>query len=267
MNPSLSKQQPLTSKAALEWLQSIVGQSGESDDYIEVDEAMGEILECDWSSDEEYLEFFKEISTELARSATLTHEEETACLFSTNQLCVLDLDSPYYRLWERAVRSESLLLKEEISLEEWDTCLDSGITLLPLLALLPLATAYEDGLFKALRQRAIKSLSPEQEQFMCYVVSMLSSGYFEGEIPLEIIYAPSPKVLAEIFYDWTSLAGLWLPHIVKEALASEHADSEVREQIAAHLRYVDVADEDSWREHLDFHWSDADIEEILQLCE
>lgn len=98
MNPSLTKQQPLTSKAAIEWLQSIVGQSGESDDYIEVDEAMGEILECDWSSDEEYLGFFKEISTELARSATLTHEEETACLFSTNQLCVLDLDSPYYRL-------------------------------------------------------------------------------------------------------------------------------------------------------------------------
>jgi hypothetical protein len=257
--------QTLTCAEALKWLEGTLNDPDNED--LDPDEAMRAILERDWETEEEFLEFFKQISIELARTATQSADYSTASLFGVDLPCNLGLDSPYQKLWEKALHTNSQKFKEEVSTARWNTCIDSGIDRIPASCLIPLATAYEESLFEQLRSKSIQSLTSDQEIFLGYVTSMLSSGYFESEIPEALINIPSSKVLAEIFYDWTSHSKLWVPYVIKEVLKSEYADKEVKAQISNHLKGEQVEEEEAWQEHLEYYWSSEDIEEVLSLCE
>ena len=256
--------QTLTCSEALAWLERTLNDSDNED--LDPDGAMSAILERAWKTEEELLEFFKQISIELASTATQSADYSTAALFGVDLPYNLGFDSPYQKLWEKALHTNSPTFEEEISLEEWDTCIDSGIERIPAACLIPLATAYEQPLFEDLRDNTERSLTSDQEEFLSYVVSMLSSGYFENEIPIEIINIPSSKILTEIFYDWTSRSELWIPDVIRKLLESDYAKNEVKAQISSQLKGEQVEEKEAWEEHLEYHWTSDDIEEILSLC-
>lgn len=257
--------QTLTCAQAIDWLKAELEDF--DDEGSEPDDAVSTILQKGWESDEELLGFFKEISIQLASTATQDNEDSSASLFDRDLPYNLSLDSPYYELWEKAWKTNSPLLKEKIRTEGWNSCLDTGIEWLHAIALIPIAMAYEKPLFEMLRNRAIITLSAGQEEFFLYIVAMLSSGYFEGEIPVEIINTPSSEVLIALFYSWKSHSSLWIPTVIAELLESEYANRELKDIISNHLKNVDVDDEEDWLEHLNYYWSSNDIERTLELCE
>ena len=260
-------QQPLTSKAALEWLEDTLDHSEDEDDWTDPDHALSAILECDWNSEEEFLEFFKEISIQLARSASKSSEEETAEIFGAQILSGLSLSSPYYELWEKAFATENPALKDEASVREWDSELDPSIETMKLAALIPHAMAYEPTIFEAIRNRTIVGLTYNEEEFLGYLASSLLPGYYDGLLPVEIVRIPSSRILGEIFDDWMMYQDLWKPEVIREALESEYADQSVKEKIARVLKGECESDPESWEMHREAEWTEEDLEELLQLCE
>ena len=186
----------LSCNEALEWLESTI-QNPENED-LDVDEPMRILLGKEWISEKEFFDFFKEISTQIASSASKSFNEETAEIFGIKILSGLSLYSPYYQLWEKAFATKSPGLQEEISVQDWDGELDPSIETMPLVSLIPHAMAYEPTIFEAIRNRTIIDLTYNQEEFLGYLVSSLLPGYFDGPLPVEIIHIPSTRILSEI---------------------------------------------------------------------
>ena len=161
-------------------------------------------------------------------------------------------------------RSERL--GESVSIREWDTEVDGGIEELSLITLIPLATAYELPLFEALRNNVLDSLTEPQEEFLGYVAAMLGPGYYDGEVPPEILNIPSSKILSEILEDWTQYRDLWTSECLTRLLELPYADQEAKRLIAKVLQGDDENDPDGWNEHVEYYWADGEIAEVLSLC-
>jgi len=257
--------QTLTCAEALEWLQGTLNDPDNED--LDPTEAMSTILERDWKSEEEFLEFFKEISIELAKTASRDPDHESASLYGMPLYYALGLWSPYYEIWEKAFNSDSPLLNEDIDIQDWGTYVAREVGTLKPITMIPLAMAHELPIFEALRNRAISDLTYSQEEFMGYLASSLTPGYYDGTIPIEIIHIPSSRILGEIFEDWMICQDLWTPEVIREVLESEYADQSVKEKIAKVLRGESDSDPESWDMHRESEWTDEDLEDILQLCE
>lgn len=256
----------LTCDEALEWLQKTLEDPENEDLYP--DEVMRATLEIDWKSEEEFLEFFKEISIQLARTASKNTSEETVSLFGIPLCSALSLWSPYYMIWEKAFSTKSLRLNEKINIREWTSEIPPETESLILVNLIPLAAAYEHPIFEALRNRTISDLTYFEEEFMGYLASSLSPGYYEGILPVEIIYIPSTRILSEIFDDWMMYQDLWTPQIIQEVMELDYADQSIKEKIALVLRgESNLVDPEAWEGHVEKYWSGDDIKRTLELCE
>jgi hypothetical protein len=146
--------QTLTCAEALEWLQGTLNDPDNED--LDPDEAMSAILESDWKSEEEFLEFFKEISIELAKTASESPDCDTARLFDKELISALTLWSPYYKLWEKAFETKSPALQEDIDIQEWETDISPAVETIKLINMIPLAMAFEFQIAEALRNRTIE---------------------------------------------------------------------------------------------------------------
>lgn len=256
--------QALTCAMALEWLQETLNNPENED--LDPDMAMRAILEREWKTDAEFLEFFKQISIELARTASRDPGSETASLYGRQLYYALNLFSPYYEIWEKAFKTESPLLDEDIDILEWETYVAREIETLKPIIMIPLATAYESPIYEALRNRAIEAPTPPQEEFLAWLAVSLQPGYYEGDIPIEIVNIPSSKVLAEIFEDWSMYEGIWNPDTIKLALESEYADANIKILISRVLLGESEYNQDAWQVHREEYWTDDQIEEVLSLC-
>lgn len=262
--PELNPPYPLTSESACEWLRSALTDPANED--CDMDELMDQIVSGNWISQDEILTFFKEVSIQLAQTACTDPNTETANLFGRPIYYGLSLGSPYYELWEKAFLTKSPALQEAISIEDWDTDIDSGITEINLIYLIPLATAYELPIFEQLRNHSITDLNSSREEFLGYVAAMLTPGYYDGTLPVEILSIPSSRVASEILEDWTQYRDLWQPDIIECFLESEFADSRCKQLIAKVLQGEEDADPEGWDSHRDDYWVDDQIERSLALC-
>ena len=261
--------QTLTCAEALEWLE--VALHDLDNENLDPDRAMSAILEREWKTEDELLEFFKQISIELAMTATQSNYQSTASLFGVDLPYSLGFDSAYQKLWEKALHTNSQKFKEQISFDKWqNTCIDGGVEWLLVSSLIPLATLYEKPLFEQLRRKSIKSLTPEQEIFLSDLVdSMGSGGYYDGEMmPEELVNIPSSKILVEIFCEWRPLQDLWVPDIIRKLLESDYLNNEIKGSISSRLKCEQI-DEDlleDWQSHLEEKWTSEDIEQVLTSC-
>jgi hypothetical protein len=255
---------PLTSAGACDWLRSVLADP--ANEECDMDELMDQIVSGEWISQDEILSFLKEVSIQLAQTACKDPNTETAHLFGRPIYYGLSLGSPYYQLWEKGFLTRSPALQEAVSTEDWDVDIDSGITEINLICLIPLATAYELPLFEQLRNRSVSELNEPREEFLGYVAAMLTPGYYEGTLPVEILNVPSSRVASEILEDWTQYRDLWQPDIIESFLETEFADSRSKQLIARVLQGEDDIDSDSWDEHRDEYWEDDQIERVLTLC-
>lgn len=260
--------QTLTCAGALEWLEGALHDL--DNENLDPDRAMSAILEREWKTEDELLEFFKQISIELAMTATQSNYQSTASLFGVYLPYNLGFDSPYQKLWEKAFHSNSQKFNEQISFRWQNTCIDGGIEWLLVSRMIPLATLYEKPLFEQLRRKSIKSLTPEQEIFLSDLVDSMGSGaYYDGEMmPEELVNIPSSKILVEIFCEWRPLQDLWVPDIIRKLLESDYVNNEIKGSISSRLKGEQI-DEDlleDWQSHLEEEWTSEDIEQVLTSC-
>ncbi len=261
--------QTLTCAEALEWLEGALHDL--DNDNLDPDAAMIAILEKEWKTEDELLEFFKQISIELAMTATQSNYQSTASLFGVDLPYSLGFNSVYQKLWEKAFHTNSQKFKEQISFDKWqNTCIDSGLEWLLVSSLIPLATLYEKPLFEQLRRKSIKSLTPEQEIFLSDLVDSMGSGaYYDGEMmPEELANIPSSKILVEIFCEWRPLQDLWVPDVIRKLLESDYVNNEIKGSISSRLKCEQI-DEDlleDWQSHLEEEWTSEDIEQVLTSC-
>ena len=103
---------PQTFQGTFDWLKSIL-EDPESED-IDFDDIMDSVVANEWSSDDEFLSFFRFISIELAKTACKSPNEKTAELFGRPIYYGLSLGSPYYQLWEKAFLLKSPVLPPRI---------------------------------------------------------------------------------------------------------------------------------------------------------
>jgi len=256
---------PQTFQGTFDWLKSIL-EDPENED-VDFDSIMDSVVVNEWSSDDEFLSFFRFISIELAKTACKSPNEETAELFGSPIYYGLSLGSPYYQLWEKAFLLKSPVLHESIPIEDWEVDLDSGIEEIDLICLIPLATAYELPIFEQLRNCSITELDEPREEFLGYLVSMLGVGYYDGTLPVEILSIPSSKICCELLEDWTQYRDLWRPDILESFLESNIVDSHARELIKKVLSGSDDIDPEGWEEQLEEYWSAEDVERLLALCD
>jgi hypothetical protein len=232
-----------------------------------MDELMNQVVSSEWISHDEMLAFFREVSIQLAQTACKDPDSETASLFGRQIYYGLSMGSPYYELWEKAYLTQSPNLQDAISTEDWDVAIDSGITEIPLICLIPLASAYELPLFEQLRNCSISELNEPREEFLGYVAAMLTPGYYGGTLPVEILNVPSARVASEILQDWTQYVDLWQPDNIESFLESEYADTQSKQLIARVLQGESDVDPEGWDEHRDEYWDDDQVERLLSLCE
>ena len=258
--------QTLTCAEALEWLEGTLNDPENGD--LDADEAMNSILEREWETEAEFLEFFKQISIELAKTACKSWEEETASLFDCEVGNSLNLWSPYYKLWEKAFITKSPALREQIDIQEWGSEIPPETEELVLIQMIPLAMAYERPVLEGLRNRTIEVTTPAEEEFMAWLaVSLNPSTYEMHPLPVEIVNIPSSKVLTEIFEDWSMYKDIWNPMTIKMSLDSEYADDNIKTLIARVLKGESDYNPEEWEEHQAAYWTDEEIEEVLSLCE
>jgi hypothetical protein len=256
---------PQTFQATFDWLKSIL-EDPENED-VDFDGIMDSVVVNEWSSDDEFLSFFRFISIELAKTACKSPNEETAELFGRPIYYGLSLGSPYYQLWEKAFLSKSPVIHESIPTEDWEVDLDSGIEEIDLICLIPLATAYELPIFEQLRNCSIAELDEPREEFLGYLVSMLGVGYYDGTLPVEILNIPSSKICCELLQDWTQYRDLWQPENLETFLESDTADETAKGLIRKVLSGEDEVDPEAWEEQLEECWTEEDVEKILALCD
>jgi len=257
--------QTLTCAEALEWLQGTLNDPDNED--LDPDEAMSAILEREWETEAEFLEFFKEISIELAKTASESPDCDTASLFGKELTSALTLWSPYYKLWEKAFETKSPALQEDIDIQEWETDISPAVETIKLINMIPLAMAFEFQITEALRNRTIEDLSPAEEEFLAWFAVSLYPGTYDGQLPVEIVNIPSSKVLAEIFEDWSMYKDIWDPMTIKMALDNKYADGNIKMLVARVLQGDSDYNPEEWEEHREEYWSDEEIEEVLSLCE
>ena len=264
---SASQQTPLTCESAIMSLRAALIQAEEDD--LDTDDVMRGFTNLEWQSDVEFLDFFEQISIEIAQSAARDPDQETAEIFGRPIYYGLSLGSPYFSLWEQAFKTSSPRLTEMINIEEWETDIASEIEELSLIMLIPLAAAYEQPIFESLRNRVVIDPSEAEEEFLGYVAAALAPGYFEGTLPPEILNIPSARVLCEILEDWSQYRDLWTPSIIEDFLSSRdsanYISKEVRGLIARVLKGEDPYNLDEWERHREDYWTDDEVDEILRL--
>ena len=261
---SLQPPSPLSNVIACEWLQSLL--SDPANEECDLDFVVDQVVSSEWSSPEEFFAFFREVSIQLAQTACREPNTETASLFGRPIYYGLSMGSPYYALWEKAFLSKSSSLHEAISTDGWEVDLDASIAELELICLIPLATAYELPLFEQLRNHSIAEHDEPREEFLGYVAAMLSPGYYDGTLPVEILSVPSSRLASEILQDWTQYRDLWVPEVIESFLESEFADDDCKQLIARVLQGEEDIDPEGWKEQRDEYWEDEQIENALSLC-
>lgn len=255
---------PQTCAGTVEWIKRTLSDPENED--CDVDDVIREVANAEWQSENELIDFFRILSIELAQTACRTPYEETAELFGRSINYGLSLWSPYYAIWEQAFKTKSSRLQDSIDITEWESDIDSGIEELSLVCLIPLATAYEQPLFETLRNKTIIDPTSNQEEFLGYVAAMLGPGYYDGDLPTEIINIPSTKILCEILEDWCQYRALWNPEVIKDLLASDHANDEVKRLVAQVLQGESNSEPEEWDEHREEYWTTEDLEDVLKMC-
>lgn len=262
---TLHPDRPLDCDTALAWLEQTLEE--DTDQELEIDALLARATAGDWSSEAEFLQFFKAISIAVAESACQDPETETAALFDRDVSASLYLGSPFFALWQKALATKHPLLQQAIDISGWESDLDPSLEELPLLMLLPLAFTYEQPLFAALRNRVLPELSKDEEEFMIWVVTCLQPGSFDGTYPQEISLVPSARVLVELLEDWRLHEAIWSPEWIGQILQSPYASQEVKDQIALVLKGEDPNDPQAWQEFAAEQWSEVDMAKALHHCE
>lgn len=265
---SATQQTPLTCESAIMSLKAALIKAEEDD--LDTDDVMRGFTNLEWQSDDEFLDFFEQVSIEIAQSASRDPDQETAEIFGRPIYYGLSLGSPYFSLWEQAYKTSSPRLTEMINIEEWETDIAREIEELSLIMMMPLAAAYEQPIFESLRNRVVIDPSDAEEEFLGYVAAALAPGYFEGTLPPEILNIPSARVLCEILEDWSQYRDLWNPSNIEEFLSSKdsanYISKEVKGLIARVLKGDDPYNQDEWERHREEYWTDDEVDEVLRLC-
>jgi len=259
---------PLSHKKAISWLKAALLEAEEQD--VDTDEVLVKLTDQEWVSDDEFLDFFTEISLELAQSASREIDQETAAIFGKPIYYGLSLGSPYYTLWEQAYKTKSPRLSEMINIQDWNTSIASEVEELGLIMMIPLAAAYEQPIFEGLRNRSVVDPSEAEEAFFGYVAASLTPGYFDGAIPPEILNVPSARVLCEILEDWSLYRDLWVPSTLSDLLSSADSTRYVTMDVCKLIRRVLKGESPfelaEWDLHRQEYWDDEEVQEVLGLC-
>jgi hypothetical protein len=259
---------PQTCDQTISWVKEIHANPDNQEDLIFSGLIPGSVLSNQWASDEEFISFFRAVSIDLAKSSLEDPGSSRIEVFGVEGYHELGLDSAYVQLWERAFSLNDPSLQETINISEWgDQVIHREVGELPLKALIPLAHAYQfDSFWEQLSNgwASGERLNVLLEEFLSYMVAMMSPGYYEGEIPQEILKIGSSRVLAEIFEYRDQYAELWTPTNIRGVLASGYADERVKQFIARVLENED-SDPD-WESQRQEEWTDEDVQEILVLC-
>ena len=223
----------------------------------------------EWASNDEFLNFFRAISIEIAKSALQDPGSARIELFDHEGFYELGLDSPYVRLWERAYATSDPSLGDLVDISDWgNEIVHTEVKELALISLIPLAHAYQfDSFWEQISNgwAASGQMASTQEEFLGQMIAMMAPGYYEGDIPKEITKIASSRILAEIFECWDQYRDLWEPDTIRDVLSSEYANEEVKRLIA---RVIANEESDSdWESHREDLWSYEEIKEILDLCQ
>lgn len=223
----------------------------------------------EWASNEEFLNFFRAISIEIAKSALQDPGSARIELFDHEGFYELGPDSPYVRLWERAYATSDPSLGDLVDISDWgNEIVHTEVKELALISLIPLAHAYQfDSFWEQISNgwAASGQMASTQEEFLGQMIAMMAPGYYDGDIPTEITKIASSRILAEIFECWDQYRDLWEPDTIRDVLSSEYANEEVKRLIA---RVIANEESDSeWESHREDLWSYEEIKEILDLCQ
>ena len=258
----------LKASTAIAWLKHKVAESLE--EYSPIDQYLELLINGAWSSEGEFLGFFRDISVHIAGTACEDSGEATATLFERDISDDLSLGSPYSALWEKALLTKSGLLEEEINLRDEEGFSDIFAESIPVIGLIPLAFAHERALHNQILHGGLGRISPVtelQEQFLSAFADYSGNGYFDGPYAdVEMAAMPSSRVLAQMLEDCHSHQQLWKPDILEMILGSEFCDIEVRNNIQRGLSGESARRdgcEPEWQEHLDTYWPMGTKDEIL----
>lgn len=266
MNPS-QPQNPLSCEEAIDSLKAALIRAEEDD--VDTDDVMREFTNLQWQSEDEFLDFFEQVSIEIAQSASMQPNQQTAEIFGSPIYYGPYLGSPYYSLWEQAFKTKSPRLQKMINIEEWETEIAPEINELSLIMMIPLATAYELPIFESLRNRVKVDPSEPEEEFLGYMAAALAPGYFDDTLPIEILNIPSARVLCEILEDWLQYRDLWTPSVLRSFLfykdSAKYITGDVLGLIARVLKGEDPYNPDEWESQKEEYWSDEEVQEILDM--
>ena len=93
---------------------------------------------------------------------------------------------------------------------------------------------------------------------------MMAPGFYDREIPREILKIGSPRILAEIFEYRDQYAELWTPENIRDVLSSGYADERVKQFIARVLE--DEESDPDWESQREEAWTDEEVAELLEMC-
>lgn len=250
----------LTAKAARQICES-------SSDHHELMMALSSISESPWTAEDEYFQFLENVSIELLSSAAYSKPEAFGWDMSDENW----LRSPLFNLWKEALaKGDKQMRHKQIELEEnLANTLDSEH--IELLAAIPLASALCCGFWEALLT-GVSELSFEQEEFLGYAIAALRSRDIEPPMDIfPILGIPSCRILREeVLADWNWFPELWTPRgILQWLLENPHADQETKSIVSRILRCEGMEDweKDEWREHMNIHWTEAEISKALEKCQ
>ncbi len=259
---------PQTCDNSINWIQAVHADPDNEEELNFSSLIPESVLTSPWASDEEFLSFFRVVSIDLAQSALDDPGSSRIKVFGIEGNGELGLDSAYVQLWERAHSINDPSLQEMIDISDWgDQVVHREVGELPLKALIPLAHAYQfDSFWEQLSNGWASGdrLTATLEEFLGQMIAMMAPGYYDGEIPKEILKIGSPRILAEIFEYRDQYSDLWTPDNIRDVLNSGYADEQVK-QFIAHVLEDEASDPD-WESHREELWTDKEVAEVLQMC-
>jgi hypothetical protein len=259
---------PQTCDQTISWLKEIHANPDNEEDLMFSGLIPESVLTNQWASDDEFMNFFRAVSIDLVKSALEAPGSARIEIFGIESNHDLGLDSTYFHLWEKAYSLGNPLLQEIIDISDWgDEIVHHEVRELPLITFIPLAHAYQfDSFWEQLSNGWASGdrLTATLEEFLEQMVVMMAPGYYDREIPREILKIGSPRVLAEIFEYRDQYAELWTPENIRDVLNSGYADERVKQFIARVLE--DEESDPDWESQRGEMWADEEVAELLEMC-
>lgn len=259
---------PQTCDQTISWLKDIHTNPDNEEDLMFSGVIPESVLTNHWASDDEFMNFFRAVSIDLVKSALKAPGSAQIEIFGIESNHDLGLDSAYFHLWEKAYSLGHPLLQEIIDISNWgDEIVHREVKELPLVAFIPLAHAYQfDSFWEQLSNGWASGdrLTATLEEFLEQMVVMMAPGFYDREIPREILKIGSPRILAEIFEYRDQYAELWTPENIRDVLSSGYADERVKQFIARVLE--DEESDPDWESQREEAWTDEEVAELLEMC-